>query len=335
MSAILRQLRQVELLADLTGKEMEVIASHSELRRFEEGEIIFDQTTGNGKLYVMEEGEVLISKLLDGDRQMSLATFVEGETFGELSLFDETPGRTIARAESDVRLLVFPAGRRHAQAAIADHPVIAAKILHSLLVTVAGRIRRTNRLVAERTPWVQELRRQVLVDKLTGLYNNSYLEEEFRKQFDAAPSAVGILVLKPDNFKAINDTYGHDTGDKVLHRMARAVEAQIQGTEVAVRYQGNVLVVILPGADLPTARRRAAVLRGSMSGLDLGDVIPGASASADALRGVPVSIGVAVYPTGGSSAGDLVEKASQNMFAARNRGGNRLCCAQKSTPRVR
>ena len=335
MSEIAELLRRVALFTGLTGDEIEAIASRSELRRYGQGEIVYDQTTGHGKLYVMMEGEVLISRSLGADRDMSLATFVEGETFGEFSLFRETTGDTMARAESHVRLLVFPGGQEHAQDEIARHPAIAAKILHSLLVTVAGRIRRTNRLVAERAPWMQELRRQVQVDKLTGLYNSSYLEEEFYAPFDADPSAVGILVLKPDNFKAVNDTYGHDVGDKVLCRMAREVEAQIGATGVAVRYQGNVLVAILPGADLPSARSRAAALRESMCRLHLGDVVPGASDPADALRGVPVSIGVAVYPEGGSRAGDLVRRAYRNMFAARNRGGDRLCWAQKSTPRVR
>ena len=333
-------LRSVAPFNDLSDEELDVVVSRSEFLSFARGDTIFDQIGGYGKLYIVQQGEVLISKPTESEREISLATFVGGESFGEMSLFDSQPASTVARAETEVCIVVFPSGKPLAAEALADQPAVHAKILHNLLVTVAGRIRSTNRLVAEKSPWVQELKRQVLVDKLTGLYNNSYLEEEFGKRFDSQPSEDSVLVLKPDNFKTINDHYGHEAGDQVLGLLARTIQKKKREKDIAIRYHGDVFAVVLPETDLNEARSLANGLRTAVADLDVSGIIESGSEgnvnqaeSRPGLR-VKVSVGVAVYPNGGRRAADLVEKAYQNMFVARNRGGNRLCCAQSTSPKA-
>jgi diguanylate cyclase (GGDEF)-like protein len=185
---------------------------------------------------------------------------------------------------------------------------------------VARRIRSTNRLLAEKSHWVQELRRQVSVDKLTGLYNASFLEEDLGRMVADEGSRVWLMMLKPDNFKTVNDTYGHQAGDRALQLMAEELRARLAGRGTAVRYRGDVLAAVLPACAAAEARRVAEAIRTAMKGLDLRELSGGRPLS------ITVSIGAAGSTTSGRRlAPVLVERAYENLFTARNAGGDRVC----------
>ena len=322
----------------LDDKELEAIAADSTWRTFGKGEFIYSSEeggeTGNGRLYVVQRGEVLITKRGDEQRDINLATFVGGESFGELSLFEGDTVDTSACCEEDTKLLIFPGESEPVQAAakmeklFREHPRIKAKILQALLATVARRIRSTNRLIAEKSPWIQELRRQVMVDKLTGLYNAGYLEEEFPRILERKGRGTCFLMIKPDNLKNLNDSYGHQAGDRTLQLMADDLGRQLGDRGIPIRYKGDVFSVILPDTGLEPARELAEQIRRSMGDIDVSEVSLGSSEPRNDL-GITVSIGVAGYPNGGRSAEELVSRAYENLFTARNRGGDRICSQQK------
>jgi diguanylate cyclase (GGDEF)-like protein len=329
-------LASLEVFSSLTTEELETVARDSRWLSIPQGGSLFAGEEGSGRLYAIREGEVLISKRGEEGRDISLATFVAGGSFGELDLFDHRPGDTSARCERDSLLLAFPAAEEAgaAERFFEAHPTIAAKVLHSLLGVVAGRIRTTNRLIAEKSPWIQELRRQVSVDKLTGLHNASFLEEELTRMLSAKGTRICLLMLKPDNFKTVNDTYGHQAGDRVLQLMAGELKSRLGERGTAVRYRGDVLAAVLPQCVLQEARRIAETIRAAMSALDLREVSGG-----QPLR-ITVSLGVAGWTSaavhsgaiaGPGSAATLVERAYENLFTARNRGGDRVCAAGRKT----
>ena len=318
-------LHKIDAFSSLSLDELAVIAGVSETQNHRKGGTVFEQDGGGGRIFVIREGEVLIKKKMDDDREISLATFVEGESFGELSLFEDRSSGTSAHAETDVRLLVFPASGSSSAETFEEYPDIGAKILYSLLVKVAGRIRSTNKLVAENSPWVQELRRQVITDKLTRLYNSSYLEEEFGRKFDAEPGLVSILIVKPDNFKVINDTFGHDAGDGTLRLMASAIRTLINEGDIPVRYHGDVFAVVLPGTGPRRARQVAREIAHAISTIDLSEVVNDTSNLT-----LTVSVGIAAYSKDGATCAELLDRANQNMLTARNRGGDRAYRGQST-----
>jgi diguanylate cyclase (GGDEF)-like protein len=334
----IRLIETLEVFHTLEAEELEAIAASSAWRSFGSGEVVFPSEeggdTGNGRIYAIQRGEVLITKSGDEQRDISLATFVAGESFGELSLFDGETVDTSARCEEDTILLVFPGetdperAAAQAEKLLNAHPRIKAKILRALLAIVARRIRSTNRLIAEKSPWVQELRRQVMMDKLTGLFNAGYLEEEFPRLLEQKPKGTCFLMIKPDNLKNLNDSYGHQAGDRTLQLMAAELRRQLQDLGIPIRYKGDVFSVILPGVGLETARELAERLRAGMSKVDVSEVSLGSTEPRTDL-GITVSIGVTGYPNGGSSAVKLTERAYENLFTARNRGGNRVCSQQR------
>jgi len=351
----IRLLRKIDVLHSLDPEELEAIADNSAWRSFAGGEVVYagsrdgdaesaDGTalyTGHpkrggtsGRIYAIQEGEVLITKSGDDGREVILANFVAGESFGELSLFDTASGDTAARCEEDTTLLVFPGTERAEQVAavatalFADAPQIKAKILRNLLVVVARRIRGTNRLIAEKSPWVQELRRQVMLDKLTGLYNAGYLAEELQRLVqprlqEERCEEPCLLMIKPDNLKSLNDRYGHQAGDRTLQLMAAELQRRCDKNGVPIRYKGDVFSVLLPRTGAEKAQKIAETIRVAMSKIDVSEVSRESTEPRTDLR-ITVSIGISACPPGGMAAEQLIEKAYENMFSARNSGGNRI-----------
>ena len=335
-------LGKIDVLRSLDPEELEAIADNSSWRSFNAGELVYTGDSigaspgsgASGRIYAIQEGEVLITKNGDDGREVVLANFVAGESFGELTLFDTASGETAARCEADTKLLVFPgeqktkAAAAQAAALFADAPQIRAKILRNLMVVVARRIRGTNRLIAEKSPWVQELRRQVMVDKLTGLYNAGYLSEELPRLLEPRhlrENAAGVcmLMIKPDNLKSLNDRYGHQAGDRTLQLMAAELQRLCDQEGISIRYKGDVFSVVLPQSGAEKARQTAETIRDAMSEIDVSEVSRESAEPRTDLR-ITVSVGLAAGPQEGVAAEQLIEKAYENMFGARNSGGNRI-----------
>jgi diguanylate cyclase (GGDEF)-like protein len=331
-------LKTIGVFQTLEAEELEAVAASAAWRSYKKGEIVYSSerrgSSGSGRIYAVQRGEVLITKSGDEQRDIILATFVGGESFGELSLFEHDGVETSARCEEDTTLLVFPGDGEPEQAAaqaeklFGAQPQIKAKILRALLAIVAQRIRSTNRLIAEKSPWVQELRRQVMLDKLTGLFNAGYLEEEFPQLLEQKPEGTCFLMIKPDNLKNLNDSYGHQAGDRTLQLMAAELRVKLEDHGIPIRYKGDVFSAILPEVGLKTARELAETIRAGMSRIDVSEVSLGSAEPRTDLR-ITVSIGVSAYPNGGGSAEKLIERAYENLFTARNRGGERICSQQR------
>ena len=198
------------------------------------------------------------------------------------------------------------------------HPEVGARLLHSFLKVTAGKIRNANALLKDNSPWVQELRNQVYGDKLTGLYNKTFLEERLPEYLKVGKNPVGLLMVKPDNFKYINDTYGHEAGDQALVVMAGRLRKHLPEKGVAVRYMGNELSALLPGAGRKEALAAAKGIQDMLVGLDLSQQTAGNPFK------LSVSIGIAVFPDHAAKAVDLIAKAHELPLIGRERGGNKI-----------
>jgi len=309
-------LRRVELFSTLTPDELEIVAYHSQLFRYRSGSLIFMEGSPGNELYVIKEGEVLITRRRGGD-EVDIAQFIAGESFGEWDLFGDTPRTVTAKATKDSILLVYPREGMNFHMFLQKYPKMSARMIYKLLAIIAQRIRTTHQLINEKTPWVRNLKKQMLLDKLTGLHNKNFLMEECGGLLRGdSPSA--LLIIKPDNFKEINDRFGHEAGDKLLILMSIFIMSALRESDLAIRYGGDEFAVLLPD----TARDEAIALA-----RDLGVVLHGMEL--EQLTGasrvkITVSIGIAIYPQHGADALTLAEGAREKMFRARAKGGNRI-----------
>jgi diguanylate cyclase (GGDEF)-like protein len=116
------------------------------------------------------------------------------------------------------------------------------------------------------------LRRQSTVDELTGLYNRRYFDEACRHELFRAErkhTPFALVMIDLDHFKRINDTYGHDAGDLVLREAARRIQDTVRRSDIACRYGGEELVVLLPECDAGAAAKCAETIRHAIAGMSL------------------------------------------------------------------
>jgi diguanylate cyclase (GGDEF)-like protein len=173
------------------------------------------------------------------------------------------------------------------------------------------------RVVLEHEAIQREMARQARTDPLTGLLNRRAFMDELARRFDRleVDGLPGSLVFVDlDNFKALNDSRGHDVGDEALHAAAQVLRASVRPTDLVARLGGDEFALWLDGADELAAAERAEHLR-TAGPLALAHFAP---------AGVPpitFSIGVAGrWPGRGEDAEALLERADRAMYAVKRNG---------------
>ncbi|HWS78085.1 MAG TPA: diguanylate cyclase [Thermomonas sp.] len=187
--------------------------------------------------------------------------------------------------------------------------IALAVLLVALLASLALRQWRKSR----------RLRDLTLLDPLTGVANRPGIEREAARALEESirnGTPLSLLMLDLDHFKAINDRYGHATGDKVLRATTSAWQAQLRGRDPLGRVGGEEFVVVCPDTTLEQALVVANRLRESASVLRFDDVDP-------ALR-VSVSIGAAQSRKSGDSCDALLDRADAALYRAKQQGRDRV-----------
>jgi diguanylate cyclase (GGDEF)-like protein len=177
----------------------------------------------------------------------------------------------------------------------------------------------------------ETIERQATIDGLTGLYNHRFFWERLRDEVTRARRyghPLSLLMLDLDDFKLVNDRFGHPVGDELLRAVGRALQTQIrQGVDCAARYGGEEFAVILPsteseleGGGVDGAVTTAERIRHAVAGLR-------APLADPAWKGITVSIGVATVPLHADTAEELVAKADRALYAAKAQGKDSVLVA--------
>ena len=308
-------LKQTDIFSSLLAHEIKIIAGNSEYRDFSIGEAVFSKGDPGSALYIVQSGEVVVRREEEFEAGVDIARLIPGSCFGELDLFTETPREANALVMKETKLLVFPKPGTSFGEILNTHPDLSARILHKILVNFAGRIRSANALIKENSPLMQELKKQVYRDKLTGIYNQVFLMEKIRKMVKAENS-FALLIVKPDNFKDLNDTYGHEAGDSAIKIIARKLRDFIGDDSRVVRYKGNAMAVVLNNPSREEAYNLGVSIRDFIHQLDVSSVCSG--------KDFPLtgSVGISLYPENGTSPDALAFETHELPLEGRKRGGN-------------
>ena len=217
---------------------------------------------------------------------------------------------------------VYAASRwRAPSAAASDFVVPGVFFLGACFVLVVGRlaletavdVRRISRLEAENR-----------TDPLTGIYNRRYLERRLKRESAKASRfdlPLSVLLLDIDHFKAINDTHGHGVGDAVLERLGRVTEAAVRDSDIAARYGGDEILVILPNTRGPDAAQLAERLRHD---IERAEFAPRRESDKGPSIRMTVSVGVASRDGAGRGAAGLLKDADDALYVAKQEGRNRV-----------
>ncbi len=159
-------------------------------------------------------------------------------------------------------------------------------------------------------------------DSLTGLLNRRMFHEQFERALQVAARrgrGAGLLFIDLDDFKAINDSHGHDAGDSVLREVARRVQHSVRATDTVCRIGGDEFTVIIEDARLPEDAETMSARIAAM--LEVPFHVGGRTFACSA------SIGIALFPDHGTNADALVACADRAMYLAKHVGHRRWAMA--------
>ena len=173
--------------------------------------------------------------------------------------------------------------------------------------------------VLEAKRLMETLRESSLRDAMTGLYNRRFLEEYVETlvaKVTRDKAHLGILMLDLDYFKKVNDTYGHEAGDKVLVELARVIRQSMRASDLTVRFGGEEFLVILNETDAEGAVILAEKVREAVEAMKV--QIAGGSIQKT------ISIGVSDFPADGENFWQVLKYADVALYAAKEAGRNRV-----------
>ncbi|MDL1862770.1 PAS domain S-box protein [Betaproteobacteria bacterium PRO7] len=166
----------------------------------------------------------------------------------------------------------------------------------------------------------ENLRIQASRDALTGLVNRRYMEETFEREIRRCArkdKPIAVFMVDVDHFKRFNDTHGHEAGDSVLRHVAATLTEVVRFEDIVCRYGGEEFLLVLPEADEAAALERAEQARARVERTV-------AHFREQALGGLSISIGVAMFPMHGERIDELIRAADAALYRAKSGGRNRV-----------
>ncbi len=168
----------------------------------------------------------------------------------------------------------------------------------------------------------EKLRGQALRDPLTNLYNRRYMEdalERFVRLAERENRDLSVIMIDLDHFKRLNDQYGHAKGDSTLRDAASVISHMLRDSDVACRYGGEELIVLLPDCGIEMAANKAEQIRIGIESLSQ-------------TNGAQVSASLGVASTPAASSKDLVAQADAALYRAKQAGRNRVVRSAQRPP---
>ena len=172
-----------------------------------------------------------------------------------------------------------------------------------------------------------QLERDSITDSLLNIYNRCHLEQRLPEAFASArryDHDLAVLMIDIDHFKVVNDTFGHQVGDRVLQKVAFLIKKSIRETDILCRYGGEELFLMLPHTSGSAALIKAEQIRADIAKAQIHS------------HPVTVSIGVTALTDDVSVADDLLWQADMALYRAKQEGRNRCvfftreqCCQVK------
>lgn len=169
------------------------------------------------------------------------------------------------------------------------------------------------------------LEKNAQTDALTGLYNRKYLADEFHimsAQIQRTNSSLGVLLIDIDHFKMVNDTYGHDVGDKAIKIVAQTLTENIRDSDIAIRFGGEEFIILLYNCDEKSIIDVSNKIRLSFSNKD----IPTGTSHINKT----MSIGISLFPNDSNDIDECIKLSDLALYEAKNSGRNKVIRFEKS-----
>jgi diguanylate cyclase (GGDEF)-like protein len=283
-----------------------------------EGDVLLSPQRTNRCVYIVLSGRLAVHLgALDAPK---LADLGPGACAGEMSLIeDKDPSAYVVALEQSHLMVV-------------SHNLLWQMVDRShqfsknLLVVLSERVRSDNEFIASSLGVLRQAERNAFTDPLTGLGNRRWLKDMFEREVaraERAGQALCVLMIDIDNFKQLNDRYGHIAGDRVLVALAEKLRDHLRPTDLIARFGGDEFAALLPELSVDDAKHAAERLRQKIADI----AMPSLSTP------ITVSIGIATRREG-DGVGSLVQRADEAMYGAKAGGRDRVAVHDGSDPDV-
>jgi diguanylate cyclase (GGDEF)-like protein len=304
------ELMTMKLFAEVPRETVERIVESFVIRRLKKGEVLLVSDQANHYLYLVLTGR--FSVYLEPTLLEPVNSFGPGEPVGELSIIDRSMTSAYVVADEDCRVLVLEESQ--VWSLIEESHAFTRNLLQSL----TRRLRQANQLISNKTRMEDAFIHYGMLDVLTGMHSRAWFDQMIERAFKRCilqGKTFSLLIVDIDNFSVFNERYGRICGDLALNSIAHTIQEHMRATELAVRYEGDRMLIILPETDLQQTRKVAERLRLKVMYTNIR--APGGRE----LHAPTISVGIA-QATDGQSVADLMDTLMVALKRAKEMGRN-------------
>jgi len=315
-------LKQVDIFSLLSDNEISLIEERLKPVRIKQDETLFREGDEGNELFVVRSGRVAISIALPDGTQRMLREFSAGEFFGEMSIFEKEPRSATCTAREASTL--YALHERDFFKLIDMSPTTAIKIMYRMSGITTGRLKNTSEFLTDLVRWGEKARKRAITDELTGVFNRHFLEKSIQNLFASVKKkkkSLSLVMVDLDNFRKINEYYGHETGDRIMLAVVEVFKKHLRKRDIIARYGGDEFTVVLPQTGLKEAEELAWKICREVRKLTILREIGGP------IDMITTSQGIASYPENAKNIKDLRERADQALYRAKENGRNRVSTA--------
>jgi diguanylate cyclase (GGDEF)-like protein len=173
--------------------------------------------------------------------------------------------------------------------------------------------------------YIKKVEHLNIVDPMTGLYNRRFLEnfiEKLISQAQRQEDPITILMIDIDFFKKVNDTYGHDVGDRVITTVAEVLQKSIRKSDLAIRYGGEEFMLLLHSANHKDAYIIAQKIKDTFESIEF-------HSNNEENFHKTLSIGISEFPKDADSIWECIKLADKALYVAKTTGRNKIVTYSK------
>ena len=301
----------------------EVLVDHVRETFDVERAAVLASPTGSPLHVLAHRGDVRVEVAVDPGGGSAIAGAMRTRSTRLVSHLDAEADASLAEALPDARNLVIVPLSAEGQAigaVVLEHALRAGTRIERRVVGMLERFAAHGALALRNAWLLEQVQHLAATDSLTGLPNRETFQRALSQEVARAGRTGGemsVLLMDLDHFKRINDTLGHQAGDKVLREVAAVLDESCRPFDTPARYGGEEFAVVLPNTGEHDGRQAAERLR---QAIEAGAIDPQ----------VTVSIGLASYPADGRDGDALVRAADEALYASKRGGRNRVTAARTS-----
>jgi len=259
-------IKKAELFNNLLENGYEYIMERSSVINLDKNDRLFTAGQKAEHFYMLLKGAVRIFKPRDEWGDDELAQYEKGDLIGDFDFARKASYGANAEAVENSTLVMFPALGITMKDIILEEPHVAVRILLNCIIMMTNRIKSSHRLLLENFSWLKELYRRAYEDPGTGLWKQVFLTGELNRILE---EPMAIILLKPDRFKILVDSRGHEAGDVAMVQIAMLLKNVVRklGRGWAVRFKSNETGLVINKCPPPLAKKLAGELSAAVKAL--------------------------------------------------------------------